>query len=147
MPLPSIADKPAADQKLKPSTTTTKGGSEATSKSSAATKASGSATVKSKTKDTPARKIDGAAVFKQYCASCHAQGGNRVTPSRPVAESKKVANIGIFKEYLSAPPGHMPYYQQVVKDKKTLEALFKYCNGLKRQPIKQAFDATQINIR
>lgn len=88
--------------------------------------------------DNKKMPTDGAAIFKQYCASCHLGGGNSVKPSLPVAESKKVSNIGIFKDYLSDPPGHMPYYENLVNDKKSLEALFKYCNSLKRKPIKQA---------
>lgn len=100
---------------------------------------------KSKTdKDKPAVQ-KGSSIYKQYCASCHADGGNSVKPSRPVAESKQIANIGIFKDYLSAPPGHMPYYQHLVNDRKTLQALLKYCQSLKRKPIKQANHASVSN--
>lgn len=79
----------------------------------------------------------GEQTYKQYCASCHAGGGNTVKSNHPVAGSKELATIAKFKSYLSAPPGHMPYYQNVVKDQATLSALFDYCKTLKR-PVKQA---------
>lgn len=84
------------------------------------------------------KKPDGAQVFQQYCAKCHAGGGNVVKPSSPVAESKQLASLVLFKSYLSAPPGHMPYYQNIVKDPKVLSALYNYCKTLKKKPIKQA---------
>lgn len=84
------------------------------------------------------REIHGDQVFQQHCASCHAGGGNRVSANRPVAGSKELATLAHFKSYLSAPPGHMPYYQDIVRDEKTLKALYQYCKTLKRQPLKQA---------
>jgi mono/diheme cytochrome c family protein len=83
-------------------------------------------------------KVDGKHVFEQNCAGCHQSGGNKVNPNHPVAGSDKLKSMAMFKSYLSAPPGHMPYYEQVVKDKKTLEALYNYCKSLPKQPIKQA---------
>lgn len=80
----------------------------------------------------------GARAFQQYCASCHTGGGNRVVTNRPVAGSDKLASIIIFKKYLSMPPGHMPYYENVVKDPKILKALYDYCKSLKKPPIKTA---------
>jgi mono/diheme cytochrome c family protein len=84
------------------------------------------------------KKIAGAQLFQQHCAKCHTEGGNIVKPNRPVAESKQLASLVLFKAYLSAPPGHMPYYQNIVKDPKTLSALYNYCKTLKRKPVKQA---------
>lgn len=75
--------------------------------------------------------IDGAAVFKQNCQSCHVGGGNTVNPNKPLAGSEKLASQAIFKSYLETPLGHMPYYKHVVTDKATLEALYKYCKSLK----------------
>lgn len=80
----------------------------------------------------------GAQIFQQRCASCHAAGGNSVNEKRPLAGSKELSTIAHFKSYLSAPPGHMPYYQDVVGDEKTLKALYDYCKTLKRRPLKQA---------
>lgn len=80
----------------------------------------------------------GARVFQQHCASCHTGGENRVTPSRPIAGSDKLVSIVILKKYLSAPPGHMPYYENVVKDPKILKALYDYCKSLKKLPVKTA---------
>lgn len=88
-------------------------------------------------KATEKPKERGEQVYAQYCASCHAGGGNTVKPSRPVAGSKELATIGKFRGYLSAPPGHMPYYQNLVKDQATLNALFNYCKTLKK-PVRQA---------
>lgn len=147
--LPSSADEPKG---TKPTVTkqpmpngrntksTTSGGSNSKPEDTSQAKTSKSAKVKS-------AAPNGAAVYKQFCASCHADGGNSVKPGRPVAESSKVANIGIFKEYLSAPPGHMPYYEPVVNNKKTLQALFKYCQSLKRKPIKQATELLKDKIK
>lgn len=85
-----------------------------------------------------AKPVNGAQVFQQHCASCHAGGANRVNSSRPVAGSNQLSSLPTFKSYLSAPPGHMPYYEHVVNDPVTLKALYKYCQTLKKQPVKQA---------
>ena len=84
------------------------------------------------------KQADGQKIFQQYCASCHVGGGNRVTGNHPVAGSSQLSNLAIFKNYLSAPPGHMPYYQSIVKDKKTLQALYDYCKKLPEPPIDSA---------
>ena len=97
-------------------------------------------------KKAPA-KPDGGKLFQQHCASCHAGGGNTVNPNVPLAESKKLASLATFKQYLSAPPGHMPFYQNLVNDKEMLSALHKYCKGLKRQPLKQAFNESAETLR
>lgn len=83
-------------------------------------------------------KPRGERIFQQHCASCHAGGGNSVNPKAPLAESKQLASLATIKAYLSAPPGHMPYYQDVVDNPETLKALYNYCKTLKRQPLKQA---------
>lgn len=82
-------------------------------------------------------KVSGEQAFKQYCASCHAGGGNSVNPKCPVAGSKQLASLALFKSYLSEPPGHMPYYQSVVTNPELLSALHKYCQSLPKLPIKQ----------
>ena len=84
------------------------------------------------------RSVDGKKVFEQHCASCHAGGGNRVHPDHPVAGSKQLTAIAVFKTYLSAPPGHMPYYADVVNDQATLKALYDYCKSLKAPAPKEA---------
>jgi len=89
-------------------------------------------------KPKPEPKVDGAEVFKQYCSSCHLGGGNRVKEKRQLAGSKQLSNLPIFKSYLSSPPGHMPYYRAIVKDEKTLQALYDYCKKLPKLPIKSA---------
>jgi mono/diheme cytochrome c family protein len=85
-------------------------------------------------------KVDGEQIFKQHCASCHAGGGNSVKPKHPVSGSKELATLATFKAYLSAPPGHMPYYQDVVGNRRILEALYNYCKNLPKQPIKQVLN-------
>lgn len=93
-------------------------------------------------KKSEAKKIDGEAIFKQNCASCHADGGNNIKPNQPVAESKQLGTLATFKSYLSKPPGHMPYYKSVVEDKGTLDALYKYCKSLKKPKHQQALKET-----
>lgn len=90
------------------------------------------------------KEVSGQAVFKQYCASCHAGGGNSVNAKRPLAGSSKLVSIVTFKDYLSAPPGHMPYYQAVVNDEATLSALYKYCKDLSKKPGKQAHAGSEL---
>jgi len=82
-------------------------------------------------------EVHGDQVFQQHCASCHAGGGNNVNPKHPVAGSKELSSLATFKSYLSQPPGHMPYYQDIVEDPATLQALYKYCKTLKKESIKQ----------
>ncbi len=84
-----------------------------------------------------AKKVNGEQVYKEYCASCHTGGGNRIKPNHPVAGSKELNALVRFKAYLSSPPGHMPFYKTVVNDKQILQSLYKYCKQLKK-PIKQA---------
>jgi mono/diheme cytochrome c family protein len=78
--------------------------------------------------------VAGAAIFAQNCAKCHVGGGNIVKSSKPVVGSSQLANLATFKSYLSSPPGHMPYYQQIVTDKKKLESLYDFCKALKDVP-------------
>ena len=89
------------------------------------------------------RKVDGEQIFQQHCAQCHAGGGNSVKPNRPLAGSKQLAALATFKAYLGHPPGHMPYYPDVVRDKPTIEALWKYCKRLKK-PQQQAYGAGTV---
>src|SRR5579885_612489 len=70
-------------------------------------------------------KADGAQTFKTHCASCHTAGGNNVKPEHPLAGSKQLSTLAVFKSYLSKPPGHMPYYQDVVNNKEMLDSLYK----------------------
>lgn len=77
-----------------------------------------------------AKRIDGEGVYKQFCSECHAGGGNTIKPSKPVAGSGKLKTLGYFKQYLSSPVGHMPFYKQIVSDKPTLNALYQYCKTL-----------------
>ncbi len=74
-------------------------------------------------------KPDGAKLFAQYCSKCHAGGGNSVKPKHPIAGSKQLNNMLVFKAYLNEPPGHMPYYQNLVKDKEQVQALYDFCKS------------------
>lgn len=74
----------------------------------------------------------GAEVFKQYCSSCHLGGGNRVNDKKPVAGSTVLKSITTFQKYLEQPPGHMPHYESLVKDKATVKKLLEYCRTLKK---------------
>lgn len=76
-----------------------------------------------------ASKPDGAKLFAQYCSKCHVGGGNSVKPKHAIAGSKQLNNILVFKAYLNEPPGHMPYYQNLVKDKEQVQALYDFCKA------------------
>jgi mono/diheme cytochrome c family protein len=84
------------------------------------------------------KPVTGEVLFKQYCAECHVGGGNRVRESHPIAGSKTLSSVVTFKDYLKSPPGHMPYYQSVVKNERILNALYKYCKSMPPPPIKSA---------
>jgi mono/diheme cytochrome c family protein len=84
------------------------------------------------------RKPNGAKLFAEHCAKCHVGGGNIVKSSHPVAGSQQLSSILKFKAYLSLPPGHMPYYQDIVNNKQKLESLYQYCRTLKEVSPKQA---------
>lgn len=85
----------------------------------------------------PAKPLTGTQLFQQNCASCHQDGSNRVNPNHPIAGSKELATLASFKNYLKAPPGHMPYYQHIVNDDAILKALYNYCKTLKKEEVKQ----------
>ncbi|MBX9690546.1 MAG: cytochrome c [Candidatus Obscuribacterales bacterium] len=72
-------------------------------------------------------KVSGAELFAQYCSKCHSGGGNLIKASNPLAGSKQLENKIVFETYLKTPPGHMPYYQELVKDKTKLNSLYQYC--------------------
>lgn len=74
----------------------------------------------------------GKQLFDQHCAKCHFAGANLVTPSKPIVGSKQLSSVIQFKKYLSAPPGHMPYYQNLTGDTKLVKALYDYCKTLKK---------------
>lgn len=82
-------------------------------------------------------KVNGEVIFKQHCASCHQSGGNLTVPSKTVAGSTKLGTLATFKDYLNNPVGHMPYYKNIIEDKTTIDALYKYCKTLKKENIKQ----------
>lgn len=84
------------------------------------------------------QKTNGAALFAESCAKCHVGGGNIVNHNKPVIGSKHLSTLATFKAYLSSPPGHMPYYQELVENKENLQALYDYCKRLKTKPVKQA---------
>lgn len=89
----------------------------------------------------PTKPVDGKQLFQQNCASCHQDGSNKVNPNHPIAGSKELATLASFKNYLKAPPGHMPYYQHIVNDDVILKALYNYCKTLKKENLKQvSFD-------
>lgn len=81
-----------------------------------------------------AKTPSGQQIFKQHCASCHDAGGNLVRQGKPVAGSAELSSIVRFKKYLSNPPGHMPYYQNLVSDEKMIKALYEYCKTFKKAP-------------
>lgn len=74
---------------------------------------------------------DGADIFKNNCAACHANGGNIVDPKKPLKGSKKLASKAVFKELLSKPAGAMPAFPKIVDDDPSLSALYQYCKSLK----------------
>ncbi|MBX9695070.1 MAG: c-type cytochrome [Cyanobacteria bacterium] len=74
-------------------------------------------------------KHDGAKLFSQYCASCHVGGGNKIKPAKSIAGSKELENFLAFKSYLSVPPGHMPYYHDLIGNREKLTALYEYCKS------------------
>lgn len=80
----------------------------------------------------------GERLFKQYCANCHLGGGNRVKDNHPIAGSKMLTSIVSFRDYLKNPPGHMPYYQSLVKDQDAMDKLYSYCKSLPPPPVKSA---------
>lgn len=97
--------------------------------------------------------LDGAKLYMQHCASCHANGGNKIKPSKALAGSKQLSNVAVFKEYLTKPPGHMPYYEDIVKDKQVLDSLYRYCKQLKKPTVheasngsEQTFQVSAVNV-
>lgn len=74
---------------------------------------------------------NGADIFKNNCAACHANGGNIVDPKKPVKGSKKLATKAVFKDLLSKPAGAMPAFPKIVEDDPSLSALYDYCKSLK----------------
>lgn len=94
------------------------------SKSKASTKSS-----------TAKKKIDskierGAKLFGTHCASCHALGGNTITPNKPVKGSPVLATLATFKSYLNEPIGNMPHYEHLITDEKLLSDLRAYARSL-----------------
>jgi mono/diheme cytochrome c family protein len=74
---------------------------------------------------------NGADIFKNNCAACHANGGNIVDPKKPLKGSKKLATKAVFKDLLSKSAGAMPAFPKIVEDDPSLSALYEYCKSLK----------------
>ncbi len=85
-----------------------------------------------------AKKLDGAGIYAQHCAKCHGSGGNLLKSSKPISGSQQLASLATFKAYLTSPPGHMPFYQDLVGNKKMLETLYQYCKHFQDKPQQQA---------
>lgn len=91
------------------------------------------ATAKDRRKSKPTEKFDkGEVVYRNNCAKCHSDGSNKVNPNKPLAGSSKLDSMVSFKDFLSTPPTHMPYYTHIVKDPQAMEALYNYCKKLKK---------------
>lgn len=74
---------------------------------------------------------DGAKIFQAKCALCHADGGNRTDPAKPVKGSKKLKSAEIFKEFLSKKNSMMPPFKGIADDDAALKALLDYCKSMK----------------
>ncbi len=79
-----------------------------------------------------ATKNKGELTFASHCSSCHINGGNVVNPQKPVAESKYLSSFVTFKNYLKAPMGTMPHYENLIKNDKVLKDLYHYVQTLKK---------------
>lgn len=90
------------------------------------------------------KQISGEHIFKERCAKCHVGGANTLKPDKPLAGSRQLQSIATFKSYLKAPPGHMPYYQEIVENKESLKALYEYCKTIKAKPMTQAMLAPEL---
>lgn len=75
----------------------------------------------------------GGKLYATHCASCHAGGGNSVTPSKPVQGSQVSSTLATFKSYLNEPIGNMPHYEHLIKDEKLLSDLYAYVKDLDKK--------------
>jgi mono/diheme cytochrome c family protein len=91
-------------------------------------------------KSQKCKPVSGAALYKTHCASCHGVGGNLVSDKHPIAGSSHLESLAEFKQYLSAPAGHMPHYPQIIGNDQQLKALYDYCKKLNKS-LKQAHAA------
>lgn len=74
--------------------------------------------------------VRGGNLFATHCASCHAGGGNSITPGKPVQGSQVTSTLATFKSYLNEPVGNMPHYDHLIKDEKLLSDLYAYVKDL-----------------
>lgn len=72
----------------------------------------------------------GSKLFVNHCASCHAEGGNTITPVKPVRGSQVLSTMATFKSYLNQPIGDMPHYEDLITDQKLLSDLYAYTKDL-----------------
>lgn len=83
---------------------------------------------------SPERAIaapSGDKIYSMNCSGCHMNGGNSLSPSKPVKGSKKLATKEDFKAYLSKANGTMPPFPKVAGNDEALAALYNYCKTLK----------------
>ncbi|MBI4532483.1 MAG: cytochrome c [Candidatus Melainabacteria bacterium] len=73
----------------------------------------------------------GERIFKSHCSSCHPLGLNVHNSKKPVKGSKTLVTLATFKNYLSNPMGHMPYYPHVIESEDMLKALYQYVKTIK----------------
>ncbi len=76
-------------------------------------------------------KPDGADIFKNNCASCHAGGKNIMSPNKPIIGSDKISTKEKFTKFLSTSHGVMPSFAKIANDEPTVSALHDYVKTLK----------------
>jgi mono/diheme cytochrome c family protein len=75
---------------------------------------------------------DGASLYATHCGSCHAQGGNIITPDLPVKGSAKMKSFAVFTAYNRNPlkddgsKGLMPAYPEDKISDQEMKLIYDY---------------------
>ncbi len=73
----------------------------------------------------------GADTFNAHCRVCHQNGGNSITPNKPIKGSQKLRDFEAFLAFIRNPASSMPSFSQGTISDKRAKELYEYITSEK----------------
>ncbi len=73
----------------------------------------------------------GADTFNAHCRVCHQNGGNSITPNKPIKGSRKLRDFETFLAFIRNPASSMPSFSQGTISDKRAKELYEYITSEK----------------
>ena len=68
----------------------------------------------------------GESLYAAHCGGCHPNGGNRITPGRPVKGSSTLSDFKVFLQWIRRPEALMPPFPETVLPDEEARDLYGY---------------------